>query len=35
MSEFFGLDFCLLAPPKQMPFLTISDDIISFKNQGT
>ena len=27
--------FWLLAPPKQMPFLTISDKNIFFKTQGT
>ena len=41
MSAFLGAHFSekrafwLLAPPKQMPFLTISDKNIFFKTQGT
>ena len=27
--------FCLLVPPEQMPFLTISNENIFFKTQGT
>ena len=27
--------FCLLAPPKQMSFLTISNENVLFKTQGT
>ena len=40
MGAFFGAHFlekrifCLLAPPKQMPFLTISDKNILFKTKG-
>ena len=41
MVAFFGANFfkkvtfCLLASPKQMSFLTISNENIFFKNQGT
>ena len=35
MGVFLGLDFCLLAPPKQRSFLAISDENISFKYQAT
>ena len=41
MGAFFGANFsekrafCLVAPPKQMPFLTISNENIFFKTQGT
>ena len=41
MGAFFGAHysekraFCLLAPPKQMPFLTISNKNIFFKTKGT
>ena len=41
MGAFFGANvfkkgaFCLLAPPNQMSFLTVSNENIFFENQGT
>ena len=41
MGVFFGANvfkkglFCLLASPKEMSFLTISNENIFFQNQGT